>query len=578
MDPLTKPNFPPRAPWLPRLLLWGILVALLVSLQWPRPQSPYLWHLYLAGNPTNLYVMLGGKQESPQGSSESEAATHVIYTRLEADGSWSEPIKGRGDVLHAVAWQEDLAALFVDGGLFAFGPSGRGYISSPDSAHPRSWPSWLAAAVTEDWRLQALGLNGDDLPVFCEYQPAGEWDRIQAVDLSVLWSAATAREMSAAVRGNEFHVVWPTQAVADMPTEQGPRRRWLAHAWRDTAGKWHGPEESKKIALDGAASLIAFDGKLGVLYREASGEEVTQSAGAPSARLAYAEFTKDGEWHVVSHPVLPPRNEGDATIAEYALARSGGRHVLAVRYDDNAVRAFILDGERGTLEALGELPPLAETFRKNEPAFPSEWLMVALLVLATAMFVGSVISRRRMLRRQMADGTMSSEDVARVVSEQVERLMYVPVLIRRSVAAVIDMLLVVLVSAPLAVPWAGDPERWQLSNLGDPPTDEQMVVVTVYYVALCLYYMLMELVWQRTVGKMVCGVRVADLADRRPAWWRIIVRNLFRPVDLFMMLGFVSILWSRRNQSLGDHVAGTRVIPNVRTTSGGPQDSDRRSA
>jgi len=576
MDQPTYPNFPSRSSWWSRLLLWGILVALLVSLQWPRPQPPFHWRLYLAGNPTNLYVVLGGRQEPAD--KDSEPVTHVIYTRLEADGSWSEPTLGRGDVLRAVAWQEDLVTLFADGGLFAFGPSGRGYMSSPDAAHPQSWPSWLAAAVTEDWRLQVLGLTSDDLPVFCERGPTGEWEDIQAVNLSVSWSAATAREMSAAVRGHEFHVVWPTQSVSDMPTEQGPRRQWLGHAWRDASGKWQGPVENKNIALDGPPSLIAFGGKLAIVYREASDDEAARSAEGASPRLAYAEFTQDGQWHVVSRPVLPPRGEGDATVAEYALARSGGRHVLAVRYGDNAVWAFALDGERGTLEALGELPPLAEAFRKPEPAFPSQWLMVGFLIAATVMFVVSAISRRRMLRQRMADGTMSSADVARVVSEQVERLMYVPVLVRRSLAAVIDLL---LMSLPIGVVLAavfGESEVARMSDPANLSPNQWLTVFVVGHSMLFIYYVFMELLWQRTIGKMVCGVRVADVYDRRPAWWRIIVRNLLRPIDLFMMLGFLSIIWSRRNQSLGDHVAGTRVIPDARTTGGGPQDSDRRAA
>jgi uncharacterized RDD family membrane protein YckC len=68
----------------------------------------------------------------------------------------------------------------------------------------------------------------------------------------------------------------------------------------------------------------------------------------------------------------------------------------------------------------------------------------------------------------------------------------------------------------------------------------------------------------RTPGKRAAGLRVVRLGGEPVGFLASAVRNLLRPVDMqpgFMYaVGAVTILFSRRNQRLGDLAAGTLVV------------------
>lgn len=77
-----------------------------------------------------------------------------------------------------------------------------------------------------------------------------------------------------------------------------------------------------------------------------------------------------------------------------------------------------------------------------------------------------------------------------------------------------------------------------------------------------LYSLVMELVAQRTVGKVLVGLRLLTDAGARPAMWQIILRNLMRLVELLpsiWVLGFLMVL-SRNRQRLGDIFARVVVV------------------
>jgi uncharacterized RDD family membrane protein YckC len=105
-------------------------------------------------------------------------------------------------------------------------------------------------------------------------------------------------------------------------------------------------------------------------------------------------------------------------------------------------------------------------------------------------------------------------------------------------------------------------------------------------VALCacwfVYGSVMEGLWQQTLGKKIFGVIVTDLGGGRPSWWRVVVRNLVRPVDLcgFVvpgLVGLLAIMWSSRGQRLGDMAGGTLVALRRKAVSGGPWDGGPRA-
>lgn len=78
------------------------------------------------------------------------------------------------------------------------------------------------------------------------------------------------------------------------------------------------------------------------------------------------------------------------------------------------------------------------------------------------------------------------------------------------------------------------------------------------------YFMLMEWAWQgQTLGKKIMGLRVMDASARRLTAPQIVVRNLFRAIDMFPLFyaaGGVAAMCNRRFQRLGDLAANTLVV------------------
>lgn len=78
------------------------------------------------------------------------------------------------------------------------------------------------------------------------------------------------------------------------------------------------------------------------------------------------------------------------------------------------------------------------------------------------------------------------------------------------------------------------------------------ILYPVYFIS---YYVLFELSWSRTIGKLVCACIVVDLSGRRPTFKQIIIRSLCRliPIDPFTFFGKRSTGWH-------DTLSNTRVI------------------
>jgi uncharacterized RDD family membrane protein YckC len=83
--------------------------------------------------------------------------------------------------------------------------------------------------------------------------------------------------------------------------------------------------------------------------------------------------------------------------------------------------------------------------------------------------------------------------------------------------------------------------------------------------AYAAYCAIMELLAGRTLGKMLVGLHVVSEQGGKAPAWRVIVRNLFRTVEVlppFWILAFV-VLLSRNRQRVGDIFARTVVVRQV---------------
>jgi uncharacterized RDD family membrane protein YckC len=78
------------------------------------------------------------------------------------------------------------------------------------------------------------------------------------------------------------------------------------------------------------------------------------------------------------------------------------------------------------------------------------------------------------------------------------------------------------------------------------------------------YFFLTELIWGRTLGKLILGLRVRSVDGARAGPAAILARNLLRPLEAGACtgwLGVVMILVTKRNQRWGDLLGRTVVVP-----------------
>lgn len=91
------------------------------------------------------------------------------------------------------------------------------------------------------------------------------------------------------------------------------------------------------------------------------------------------------------------------------------------------------------------------------------------------------------------------------------------------------------------------------------------LMILFFFMLIMLYSTILEWLWKgKTVGKSLIKLRVVDEQGLNLTLGQIMIRNLFRFVDIlpsaFYFIGGMSCLLTKRCQRLGDIAAGTIVI------------------
>ena len=84
-----------------------------------------------------------------------------------------------------------------------------------------------------------------------------------------------------------------------------------------------------------------------------------------------------------------------------------------------------------------------------------------------------------------------------------------------------------------------------------------------WVVVALVYYVLLEGLFGRTVGKLVTGIRVIDAkTGRTPGLFTVLIRTLLRVIDGIggYLLGWIVVVCNDRRRRLGDMAADTLVI------------------
>ena len=94
------------------------------------------------------------------------------------------------------------------------------------------------------------------------------------------------------------------------------------------------------------------------------------------------------------------------------------------------------------------------------------------------------------------------------------------------------------------------------------------LVKALFFVSIYLaYFVVLEAVWSRTIGKFVQGLVVRKLDGSRCDWSAALIRGVLRIIEVNPLLlgglpaGLV-IIGSERKQRIGDLLAGTVVVSN----------------
>jgi len=104
--------------------------------------------------------------------------------------------------------------------------------------------------------------------------------------------------------------------------------------------------------------------------------------------------------------------------------------------------------------------------------------------------------------------------------------------------------------------------NWEYStDVGVPVTSLSVYdpVNILFLLAIpIVYFILFEGLLGASIGKFILKERIVVHSGRKAPIWRVFVKALLLPFD--MWLGTLYLLFSRKNQTLGDKVAGTLVV------------------
>ena len=142
-----------------------------------------------------------------------------------------------------------------------------------------------------------------------------------------------------------------------------------------------------------------------------------------------------------------------------------------------------------------------------------------------------------------------------------------PGFFRRIIAAVIDFLLIALVwfSVGLGIDFL--PRFTRAVGVDSLPVEGVNIItftapdvsrIFIVFSVFIIYFTLLEATLGWTLGKLIFQQEVVTLRGRRPSLLQALIRNLFKPVDMFLLLA--PLLMSPKTQTLGDRYAKTLVI------------------
>lgn len=131
-------------------------------------------------------------------------------------------------------------------------------------------------------------------------------------------------------------------------------------------------------------------------------------------------------------------------------------------------------------------------------------------------------------------------------------------LLRRLLAVAADLVVAVAPLLGAGVPLAALHNQWPALSV--PTSLEDMRFVYLAAGLFIAHTMLGEMLFGRSLGKALVGLKVVGLDGKPAAPWRIALRGVLKILELFSPMLFVVAIFSPFAQRLGDLAAGTVVV------------------
>ncbi|MDQ3440182.1 MAG: RDD family protein [Planctomycetota bacterium] len=421
-----------------------------------------------------------------------------------------------------------------------------------------------------DWRFVAdSGVrSGDRLPGGNPVLAiAGEGDTLWAVGTAVDGAATTTSpsttRTSATVPTTQVEIESRPAATTSAAATTAPGARML---YRLDRGEWSAIAQlpSQLLPRTGPLAMTVIDGRPLIAAMTPDGEirtvqltdghawfdRGTIRPASPIARFDLLRFRGrpalwaagnvgtgvvyhfENGWkdpsELVTEPALDPGTDRALTVAfgRLRLLYAGGDGTL---FEQN----FNPDGTADT-------PPTKGTVQAQPPD-PQVTRLVQLGVMVLLMFVMLSTLRRR--------GSMQE------AMRRADKLALAP-LLTRFLAGMIDAL--PLIAVPAFVLLTSPTLAAARERMDEPMIQAWQGGAALVYLT---YTALAEMLFARTVGKWIFGMRVANLDGTRPTGRAILIRNVMRLVDITLALfPLIMVFLSPLRQRIGDVAAGTLVV------------------
>ncbi|GGG78812.1 RDD family protein [Paenibacillus radicis (ex Gao et al. 2016)] len=128
-------------------------------------------------------------------------------------------------------------------------------------------------------------------------------------------------------------------------------------------------------------------------------------------------------------------------------------------------------------------------------------------------------------------------------------------MIRRLAAILIDSMIILLPITPIFIYFVVTH-----NHMDDLLGMNDILRILISISPIIIYQIVCELLFKRSFGKMIMGLRIVSLDGGELKFWQIILRNVMRIVDHGLFMGVILIFITKKKQRLGDLLARTVVV------------------